>query len=225
MTGSAPRILVVVGTPLAGSLNHALAHAYVDAARVAGANVDVIDLARDPIPAHPTARGELRMPRPDHADAPLDPATAGYIDAVDAADHLVLFFPQWWGTYPAAFKAWIDRVLISGSAFSYRDRGQGWDRHLTGRTARIVHTMDSPGWWDRLLYRRAGVRALRTATLWYCGIRTIGTTHVAQVRHATPAKLERAIARMATHGRDDARRTRPARVSAATRPARYADAP
>ncbi|GIG53884.1 NAD(P)H-dependent oxidoreductase [Demequina activiva] len=203
-----PGILVVIGTPLADSLNHALAGAYVDAARAAGARVDVIDLARDPIPDHPRARGHLRAPREDHDDdLPLDPDVARYIELVDAADHLVMLFPQWWGTYPAALKAWIDRVLLSGTAFSYRAQGRGWDKHLAGRTARLVMTMDSPAWWNRWFYRDAAPIALKNSTLWYCGIRTVGVTRVPEVRHASTARLERAIARAAKHGTADALRT------------------
>lgn len=213
MTATTPRILVLIGTPLADSLNHALAAAYVDAARAGGAHVDVIDLATDPIPDHPRARGHLRVPRDGHDDLPLDPDVERYIDMVGAADHLVLLFPQWWGTYPAAFKAWIDRVLLSGTAFAYHSKGRGWDRHLRGRTARIVMTMDSPTWWNRWFYRDAGPIALKNSTLWYCGIRTVGITRVPEVRHASPAKLERVIARTATLGAADARRTPRANVT------------
>ena len=215
-----PRILVVIGTPLANSLNHALASAYVEAARPEGADVDVIDLAIDPIPAHPSTRGELRTPRQGHDDAPLDAHVADYIARVEAADHLVLLFPQWWGTYPAALKSWLDRVLLSGTAFSYRSTGRGWDKHLTGRTARIVMTMDSPGWWNRGFYRDAAVVALKNATLWYCGIRTLGVMRVPEVRHATPDRLARAIATLGRLGRDDARRTPSASVARRAVPAR-----
>ena len=66
MTSPTPvRTLIVIGTPIAGSLNHALADAYAAAARAGGADVRVIDLAVDPIPAHPTSRGDLRVTRTD----------------------------------------------------------------------------------------------------------------------------------------------------------------
>src|SRR5690606_9161602 len=94
------RILVVIGTPLPATLNHSLAHAYVDAARVGGAEVRVIDLANDPIPAHPRSREELRAPR-DERDRALDPEVERYLADVLWAEHIVFFHPQWWGTYPA----------------------------------------------------------------------------------------------------------------------------
>jgi len=199
------RILVVIGTPIADSLNHALAQSYIDAARAAGADIDVVDLARDGIPAHPEIRQDLRAPRTDQ-DPPLDPSIAPYVERVEAADHLALFFPQWWGTYPAAFKAWIDRAIVSGSAFQYKD-GRGWTKLLTGRTARIVMTMDSPRWWNWWMYRDAAVRALKVATLWYVGITTVGVTRIPEVKHSSRAKLERVVAHMGSLGAADAART------------------
>lgn len=203
---TAPRILVIIGTPLPHTLNHSLALAYVEAARAGGAHVEVIDLSHDPIPDHPRERNELRAPR-DDGDVPLDPDVARYIAAVDRAHHLVFFFPQWWGGAPAALKAWIDRVLLAGFAYRYRTRGKSWDRLLAGLTARIVMTSDSPRWWTRLVYRDSPIRALRTATLWYCGIATVGTTQLSEVRHSSPERLGRAVTRMEKLGAADAHRT------------------
>ncbi|MFK4805539.1 NAD(P)H-dependent oxidoreductase [Microbacterium sp. ZW CA_36] len=200
---NAPRILVVIGTPLAGSLNHALAHSYADAARAAGAEVRLVDLARDAVPRHPSDRNEMRLPRSD-ADVPLDPEVAAYVADVDWADHLAFFFPQWWGSYPAALKTWIDRVFLSGFAYRYRAAGRLWDKLLTGRTARIVMTMDSPKIWNAWAYRNAAIRSLRNATLEFCGIRVRAVTRLAEVRHRSDADRERWVGGMASLGATDA---------------------
>ncbi|MFC8681155.1 NAD(P)H-dependent oxidoreductase [Microbacterium ureisolvens] len=214
---NAPRILVVIGTPLGGSLNHALARAYAEAARAGGAEVRVIDLAADPVPGHPSRRDEVRLPRTE-SDAPLTPEVAASCADVDWADHLAFFFPQWWGSYPAVLKAWIDRVFVSGFAFRYRPTGRLWDRLLTGRSARIVMTMDSPAFWNAWVYRDAPIRSLRRATLEYCGIRVRGVTRLAEVRHRSEADRERWVGGMASFGATDAAavvpRTRDALVPA-----------
>lgn len=197
------RILVVIGTPIADSLAHTLAHAYADAARAGGAEVRVVDLALDAVPAHPSSRSELRTPR-SADDAPLTDEVADGIADITWADHLAFFFPQWWGTYPAALKAYIDRVFLSGFAFRYRERGRLWDRLLTGRTARIVMTMDSPVAWNAWMYRDAAIRALRTATLEYCGIAVRGVTRLSEVRHRSDADRARWITRIAAFGAKDA---------------------
>ena len=200
------RILVIVGTPLRDSLNHALALAYADAARAAGADVRVIDLAHDPIPDHPRTPDQLRAPRPGRADdLALDPAVARYLDDVLWADHLAVFHPQWWGTVPAALKAFIDRVFLSGAAFRYRERSPLSERLLRGRTARITMTMDSPRLWNRLVYRGAAEASLARATFAYCGIRTIGITRRTPIRFSDEPTRQAWIAAAARHGRLDAR--------------------
>lgn len=196
-----PRILVIIGTPIAGSLNHALANAYVEAARDGGADVRVVDLANDPIPAHPTSRDQLRVPRDGGA---LDPDVAAYVDDVRWADHLVFFHPQWWGTYPAALKAFVDRAFLSGFAFRYRERSALSERLLAGRTARIVMTMDSPRLWNRFVYRNAAETSLKHAILAYCGVKTLGIARFTPVRFADEPAREGWIAETAKLGRRDA---------------------
>ena len=196
-------ILVVVGTPIPGTLTHALAAAYAYAARAEGAEVHVIDLAHDPIPGHPRDLNQLRMPRGE-ADLALDPDVARYVAQVEAADHVAFFHPQWWGTYPAALKALVDRVFLSGFAYRYRPTGRMWDALLAGRTARIVMTMDSPRAWNRWRYRNAAETSLKNAILAYSGIRTIGITRYATVRHQSDATRQGWITETARLGRRDA---------------------
>lgn len=200
---NAPRILVIVGTPFAGSLNHALARSYADAARAGGAEVRVVDLAADPVPGHPSDRDEVRLPRTD-ADVPLAPEVAAYVADVDWADHLVFFFPQWWGSLPGALKTWIDRVFVRGFAYRYRPTGRLWDKLLTGRSARIVMTMDSPTFWNAWVYRNAPIRSLRNATLEYCGVKVRGVTRLSEVRRSSEADRERWVRGMASLGATDA---------------------
>ncbi|MFH8250603.1 NAD(P)H-dependent oxidoreductase [Microbacterium sp. B2969] len=198
-----PRILVIVGTPIAGSLNHALAASYIDAARDRGADVRVVDLANDPIPGHPTNRDELRMPRTD-ADVQLDPDIAAYIEDVRWADHLVFFHPQWWGTYPAALKAFIDRVFLLGFSYDRRPRTALAEKLLAGRTARLVMTMDTPNFWNRLVYRNAAGTSLKQAILAYCGVKTTGMTRFTSVRFSEDEQRAGWIADTAKLGRRDA---------------------
>ncbi|PKQ27023.1 MAG: NAD(P)H dehydrogenase [Actinobacteria bacterium HGW-Actinobacteria-4] len=211
----ATNILIVIGTPLAGSLNHSLAHAYADSARQAGAEVRIVDLATDPIPAHPRHINDLRMPR--EGDAPLDADVARYVADLEWADHVSLFYPQWWGTYPAAFKAYLDAVLLAGFAHRYVGK-RGWEKMLRGRTGRVFTTMDSPGWWNLAWYWQAADVSVRHATLWYVGIKVVGIKRFAMVRHTDVATRERWIAATAKLGERDASRG-PARGVVRTEPA------
>lgn len=208
--------LVVIGHPTAGSFNHALAEQYATGLRAAsddvaaggpadGSHVRVIDLAEREFDLLPTVRGDLRAPDGDTSH--LEPRIRAFIDDVAWADHLVFFFPQWWGTYPAVLKAFLDRAILSGTAFRH-GRGQFSTRLLTGRTARIVMTMDAPVAWNRFVYRNAAETSLKRATLAYCGVRTIGITRFTPVRFSTPEKRAAWLESARRLGATDAARVR-----------------
>ncbi|MGN8247378.1 NAD(P)H-dependent oxidoreductase [Cellulomonas soli] len=187
-----PRTLVVIGHPIAGSYNHALAERYVAGLRALSPETDehevrIADLAAQPFPHDPASKAQVRAPEGDSSH--LDDRIAGWVEDLQWADHLVFFFPQWWGTYPAVLKAFLDRVMLSGVAFRY-GRGHVSERLLGGTTARVFMTMDSPALWNTLVYRNAAETSLTRATLTFCGVKTIGLTRFAKVRFSTPEKRE-----------------------------------
>jgi putative NADPH-quinone reductase len=63
---------------------------------------------------------------------------------------LVWIHPVWWGGLPAITKGFIDRLFLPGMAYKYRDNSILWDKLLKGKTARIITTLDQPGWYYRL---------------------------------------------------------------------------
>lgn len=75
------------------------------------------------------------------------------------------------GTFPAVLKGFLDRVLTPGFAFHHDDQGQ-LSKLLSGRTADLITTMDTPPLIYRVIYRAPGRQALVCATLGYCGIRS-----------------------------------------------------
>ncbi|NTW41304.1 MAG: flavodoxin family protein [Cellulomonadaceae bacterium] len=210
-----PRTLVVIGHPIAGSYNHALAERYVAGLRALSPETDehevrIADLAAQPFPHDPASKAQVRAPEGDTSH--LDDRIAGWVEDLQWADHLVIFFPQWWGTYPAVLKAFLDRVMLSGVAFRY-GRGHVSERLLGGTTARVFMTMDSPTLWNTLVYRNAAETSLTRATLTFCGVKTIGLTRFAKVRFSTPEKREAWLDTAERLGSKDAglRHRRPAR--------------
>lgn len=220
-----PRTLVVIGHPIPGSFNHALADRYVAGLRsgAPGApasdddahEVRIADLAATPFPHDPATKTDVRAPGGDTSH--LDDRIAGWVDDLRWADHVVIFFPQWWGTYPAVLKAFLDRVMLSGVAFRY-GRGHVSERLLSGTSARVFMTMDSPALWNTLVYRNAAETSLRRATLAFCGVKTIGLTRFAKVRFSTPAKRAAWLDAVERLGAKDARLTHQRR-SASLQPA------
>ena len=189
-------ILIVLGHPTPLSFNHQLAQHYATIAKQAGANVEVLALGTldfDPI---------LR-----HDKMPLEPDVLRSQELIKWADHLVFFFPVWWGTLPALLKGWLDRTLMSGFAFQYEPNQALPTALLKGRTASIIATMDSPWWWYWLKHGRAAHRALRSATLDFIGIKTTQQYTAYKVRTFDEAALESAFLRVQHIAQKDARIT------------------
>lgn len=161
------RVLLILGHPRADSLGGALFEAYASGAREAGIELRTLrvgDLDFDP---------DVHVPSP--ADQPLEPDLAEAQSLLTWCQHLVLVYPTWWGTCPARLKGLLDRLLAPGFAFRYFDDGH-YQPRLTGRTAELITTMDTPPWVYRLIYRAPGHRALGQATLGFCGLRVVRRT-------------------------------------------------
>ncbi len=166
MTRSLPPTLVVIGHPRGtASLCGAIAEAYAEGARQAGAEVEVLDLSTldfDP---------DVRLADP--ADQPLEPDLGRARDMVERAGHLVFAYPNWWGTMPARLKGFFDRLLTPGFAFRRTTAGTGYEGLLAGRTAELLVTMDTPGLVYGLIQGAPGHKAMARSTLGLCGVRTV----------------------------------------------------
>lgn len=158
------RCLVIDGHPDGGRLVTALLDGYA-AALPAGTEIDrfaVRDLAFDPV-LHRGYAGEQ----------PWEPDLRRLADAVLACDHLVVAFPMWWGAEPAPLKGLLDRLLLPGWAFRYHRDDPMWDRLLTGRSADLIVTMDTPPWYLRLAYGDAVIKRWKRQVLGFTGFKPV----------------------------------------------------
>lgn len=139
-------------------------------------------------------------------EQPLEPDLERVRLAIERAHHIVLIFPVWWGSLPALLKGLIDRLFLPDWAYRYVE-GQALPTPLlTGRTARIISTMDSPKWWYRLKHRRSAHTALRAATLDFVGIKTLGESTLYKTRERLGVDRERWLSKIrAEAARDTAR--------------------
>lgn len=170
------RILLILGHPSLKSLCGALADAYLEGARASGAQVRVLRLSAlefDPL-LHDGYRTEQ----------PLEPALQQAQADITWAEHLVWVYPNWWGGLPALVKGFIDRVLLPGFAFRYRPNSSQWDKLLTGRSAQLIVTMDSPPWYYRWVARSPGHRQMRKTVLEFCGLQVTGALSLGPVHSA-----------------------------------------
>jgi len=180
------RILVILGHPRgSGSLCGALAQAYVDGAAAGGAEVRLCDLAEFEFDPNVT----VSSPK---AQA-LEPGLMALQDSITWAEHLVMVYPTWWGTWPALLKGALDRVLQEGWSFEETSGGIGFEGRLMGRTAELITTMDTPGPIYSLLYGAPGKKALTRATLGFCGIQTVRHTRFGPVKDSDAGQRTRWI--------------------------------
>ncbi|MBK7135218.1 MAG: NAD(P)H-dependent oxidoreductase [Rhodocyclales bacterium] len=190
------KILVILGHPRKDSLCGALAAAYAEAARAAGAELrelTLADLAFDPV-LHTGYGGEQ----------PLEPDLAAAQQAILWADHLAFVYPTWWGGLPALLKGFVDRVFLPGFAFKYRKDSPWWDRLLTGRSARLLVTMDTPPWYYRWVYRMPGHNQMRRTILEYCGIRPVRISQFGRVKGSPATQRAMWLEAARRAGREDA---------------------
>ena len=186
------RIFIWVAHPKADSLCSSMADAYQAGVEERGCAVRRMELSDMTFDLNTDGYG---------ADAPpLEPDLIAWQAAVAWADHILIVHPYWWGAMPTKAKSVIDRALTPGFAYKYHRRGLAWDKLLTGKTADIVITSDTPPWLDTLLYWRTGRRVLSNQILGFCGVKTRRAVQVGSVKTAAPEKIGRWIAQARTLG-------------------------
>ena len=186
-------VLILMGHPNQQSFVAALADSYVNGVQSAKASVQIIKL------------GELNFDPSLHqgyrAIQTLEPDLLMATEAIRSAKHLAFFYPQWWGSAPAILKGFIDRTFLPGFAFKYHQKGPWWDRLLTGRTAEIWLTSDSPRIWCWVMYRDSAIKWLKSATLEFSGVKPVKVTTLNSVKTMSEAKRRRWIQASYNKGR------------------------
>jgi NAD(P)H dehydrogenase (quinone) len=96
-----------------------------------------------------------------------------YRNAVQNAEHIIFIYPVWWGGFPAILKGFIERVFVSGFAYSFKENKENsvFPKGLMkGKQVSFFCTMDSP-WIVSLL--DPGWFSLKYAVFNYCGFSKI----------------------------------------------------
>ncbi len=127
------KILIILGHPDPGSLNHAIAHAVRDDLLERGHQVIFHDLQAEHFDPLLTA-AEI----PEHGAIPA--VIQAHCDELCSADGIVVVHPNWWGQPPAILKGWIDRVFRPGLAYRFEegDSGEGVPVGLLRAGAAVV---------------------------------------------------------------------------------------
>ncbi|MFP4118090.1 MAG: NAD(P)H-dependent oxidoreductase [Candidatus Woesearchaeota archaeon] len=157
-------ILIIFGHPRKNSLCGSFADAYGMGAKSSRLNVrriDIADLKFNPILYDKT--DEKQLLEKHIKEAQKD---------VKWADHIVFIFPTWWASMPALLKGFMDRTFVSGFAYQFKERKSSLpEKLLTGKTARLLITMDSPPLYYRFIAKEPGYRMMKDS-LGFMGIKT-----------------------------------------------------
>lgn len=105
----------------------------------------------------------------------------------------IIIYPVWWGSVPALFKGFLDRVLLPGRAFRYHDKGPFWDKLLKGRSAHVIATSDAPALWLWWQYRNSDLNTIRKAILQFCGFTPVRCTRIGKMKYLTGEQKKKKI--------------------------------
>ncbi len=166
-------ILVINGHPDPESFCSALSHSYMEGAGE-HAQIRFIELNRihfDPV---------LKFGYRQRTELEKDLLEAQ--ELIRWSDHLVFIYPTWWGSMPALLKGFIDRTFLPGFAFKYRKDSVFWDKLLTGKSAHLIVTTDTPTWYNKLIYKQAGHIVMKRNILRFCGISPVRVTEIGPIK-------------------------------------------
>ncbi|MCR8826367.1 NAD(P)H-dependent oxidoreductase [Pseudosulfitobacter koreensis] len=196
------KVLVILGHPRgAASFCGALAERYLEGAQAVGCDVRMVDLAAldfDQNMSFATPRLQT-----------MEPSLVAVRDDIEWAEHFVFVYPTWWGTYPALLKGFLDRILQPDWAFREISGGTGFEGLLSGRTAELITTMDTPALVQSLINKAPGRNAMARATLGFCGIEVTCHTRFGPVNRSTSAERDRWLENIEARARNLVRGPRP----------------
>ncbi|MGJ8626153.1 MAG: NAD(P)H-dependent oxidoreductase [Sulfitobacter sp.] len=192
------RIYILNGHPADTSLNRALAESYATAARAAGHEVRLTHIAAMDF--------DIDFGRAGYSNPkPLETELETMLEDIVWAQHFVLTTPMWWGGIPAKLKGAIDRAFLPGRTFDgHVPKGKMPKPLLTGRTARVIVTSDTPKWFVALIYRNAIVHQLRGHILRFVGIKPTKVSFFAAASKPEAGKVDGWLTKVAALGKNGA---------------------
>ena len=180
------KILVILCHPDSNSFCGSITRAYVDGAMNTGAEIRELKLGEltfDPV----LWNGYNKIQE-------LEPDLEKAQELIHWSNHLVFVYPNWWGSMPALMKGFFDRVFLPGFAFKYGEGTSLPEKLLTGRTAHLMVSMDTPGWYYRWVFHRPGHNQMKRTILEFCGIKVAKITEFAPIRDSSKEQREKWIA-------------------------------
>ncbi len=154
------KILLLDGNPKKNSFSASLSAVYEAEAQKQGdiRRFDLSDMIFDP--NLKSGYDEVQV---------LEPCLSDFTQALFWAEHIVIISPIWWGGIPAKLKGLFDRVFLPEVTFKYVSDSIHPVQLLSGKTSRIILTMDTPA---EMMEEHAKplLEQLGRNTLEFCGV-------------------------------------------------------
>jgi len=176
--------LIIYAHPNPKSFNHAILTEMQRGLKDGNTTYEVIDLYKDNFNPNLVFNEDIKR-----SDLMNNVEVKRYQELIKKADHLIFIYPIWWYGTPAILKGFLDRVFISG--FAYTNKGKLPKGLLGGKSAWAVYTIDSPSWFVRLFRRNIEWVVMRDAVLKYCGIRSVKRMMFAGVKSSNLKQREK----------------------------------
>lgn len=162
------KCLMVVSHPLKDSLCHYLAAKTIDHLTSKGYQVTLLDLYENSFDPVLTQQERYSYYQTNFDDALLEQE----IEQLKQTESLVLVFPTWWFGFPAILKGWFDRVWAPGHAYNHAsDLGAITPCLDNLQEVKVITTLGSPWWVDKLVLWQPVKRVLKIALLGACAKR------------------------------------------------------
>ncbi len=179
------KVLCINGHPNDKSFNHSLQAAFVKSLASNGHQIEQLFLGE--------LSFELSLKKGYSERTEWETDLVKAWNLIENADHIVWFYPVWWSAMPALMKGFIDRILIPGKAFKYRENSPMWDKLLLGKTSEIVCTLDYPPFYYKWFLGSPATKVFEKRILNFVGIKNKRTTLLGPVRNSTLEKRNRWI--------------------------------
>jgi len=180
-TDMSKKLCIIDGHPDAdpSRFGHALCDAYYKGAASAGHVVSLIRIAD--LDIQPLASVAAFDESPSQA-------LCEEREKISSADHVMLEFPLWLGSMPAATRAFFEQIACANFFFEINSSESKWPkRMMKGKSVRIIVTMGMPAVAYRILMGNASLKALERGILGIAGFRPVRHTILGGVESVTQA--------------------------------------
>ena len=145
------KIFLVYGHYNEKSFNSAIRDTFIETAKTKGHQVDLVDLYKEKFnPVYDLEK--------DKQDAKK------YQKLVSESDTLVFVYPTWWFRAPAIIEGWIDRVMTTPFAYSFKTIVGNFGKpvgNLNDKNALIIQTYGSPQFATKLWFFNLPIRRIK----------------------------------------------------------------